>query len=63
MQNYKESLKILLSNENAFHFMSSVKGKPAYWKQFLHEVLPMVKQLGVPTNFLTLACAHLRWDE
>ena len=27
---YKESVKRLLSNENAFHFMSSVKGTPAY---------------------------------
>ena len=25
-QNYKESVKRLLSNENAFHLMSSVKG-------------------------------------
>ena len=23
----------------------------------------MVKQLGVPTFFLTLSCADLRWDE
>ena len=29
-QNYKESFKRLLSNENAFHFMSPVKGTPAY---------------------------------
>ena len=52
-QNYKESVKRLLSNENAFHFMSSVKGTPANWKQFLHEVLAMVKQLGIPTYFLS----------
>ena len=62
-QDYKESLKRLLSNENAFHFMSSVKGIPAYWKQFLHEVPAMVKQLGIPTYFSTLSCAELRWDE
>ena len=43
--------------------MSSVKGTPAYWKQFLHELIPMVKQLGIPTYFLTLSCADLRWDE
>ena len=43
--------------------MSSVKGIPAYWKQFLHEVPAEVKQLGIPTYFLTLPCAELRWDE
>ena len=62
-QNYKESVKRLLSSENAYSFMSSVKGTPAYWKQFLFEVLAMVKQLGIPTYFLTLSCADLRWDE
>ena len=62
-QNYKESVKRVLPNENVFHFISSVKGTPAYWKQFLHEVLAMVKQLGIPTYFLTLSCGDLRWNE
>ena len=62
-RNYKESIKQLLANDNAFSFMSSVKGTPAYWKQFFLEVLAMVKQLGVPTYFLTLSCADLRWDK
>ena len=43
--------------------MSSVKGTPAYWEQFSHEVLAIVKQLVIPTYFLTLSCADLRWDE
>ena len=59
-KSYYKPVKRFPSNENAFHFMSSVKGTPAYWKQFLHEVLPMVKQLGISTYFLTLSCADLR---
>ena len=43
--------------------MTNVKGTPTYWKQFLLEVLEMVQQLGVPTYFLTLSCADLRWNE
>lgn len=43
--------------------MKAVKGTPAYWKHFLHDVLAMVKQLGLPTFFLTLSCADLRWKE
>ena len=62
-QNYKESVKRLLSSENAYSFMSSVKGTPVYWKQFLFEVFAMVKQLGIPTYFLTISCADLRWNE
>ena len=59
-ENYKESVKKLLSNENAFHFMSSVKDTLAYWKQFLHEVLAMVKQLRIATYFLTSSYTDLR---
>ena len=43
--------------------MSSVKRPPAYWKQFLYDVLAMVKQLGIPTYFLILSSANLRWEE
>ena len=43
--------------------MISVKGTPAYCKQFLFEVLAMVRQLGIPTCFLILSCADLKWDE
>ena len=43
--------------------MSSVKVTPAYSKQFLHDVLAMVKNLGIPTYFLTLSNADLRWRE
>ena len=40
-----------------------MKGTPAYWKNFLFEVLAMVKQLGLPTFFMTFSCADLRWNE
>ena len=43
--------------------MSSLNGTPACWKQFLYDVLAMVKQLGIPTYFLTLSSADLRWEE
>ena len=43
--------------------MSSVKETPAYWKQFLYDIRAIVKQLGIPTYFLTLSCAVLRWEE
>ena len=43
--------------------MYTIKGTPAYWKKFLYEVLAMVKQLGLPTFFMTLSCANLRWNE
>ena len=43
--------------------MSSVKGTPACWKLFLYDVIAIIKQLGIPTYFLTLSCADLRWGK
>ena len=61
--NFKETIKQFVANDKAFRFMTPVKGTHAYWKKFLNEVLAMVKQLGIPTFFLTLTCADLRWNE
>ena len=61
--NFKETVKTFIANDEAYRFMSSVKGTPAYWKKFLFEVLAMVKNLGLPTFFMTLSCADLRWAE
>ena len=45
----KISFCLLLQKRHSF--MSAIKGTPAYWKKFLHEILAMVKQLGIPTFF------------
>ena len=33
--NFKGTIERFVPSENLFSFMSSVKGTPAYWKQFL----------------------------
>ena len=43
-----------VAKDKAYRFMNSIKGTPAYWKKFLHEVLAMIKELGLPTFFMTL---------
>ena len=62
-QNFSETVKSFTVNNEAYHFMNTIEGTPAYWKKFLYEVLAMVKQLGLPTFFMTLSCADLRWNE
>ena len=61
--NFSETVKSFIAKDDGFNFMNSVKGTPAYWKKFLFEVLAMVKQLGLPTFFMTLSCADLGWNE
>ena len=41
--NFKQTVEKFVAKDNAFPFLSSVKGPPAYWKQFLYGALPKVK--------------------
>ena len=59
--NFKETIERIVAKDNVFSFMNSAKRTPAYWKQFLYDVLAMAKQLGIPTYFLIFSCTDLRW--
>ena len=61
--NFKGTIEWFVARDNAFSLMSSVKETPAYWKQFLYDVLVAIQQLGMLTYFLTFSCASLRWEE
>ena len=43
--------------------MKQVRGTPAYWQKVHYDVLAMVKQLGIPTWFLTLSAADMKWPD
>ena len=38
-RNFKRTTEIFVTRDNDFSFMISEKGTPAYWKQFLYDVL------------------------
>ena len=56
-----DNLRSLIRTDVAFRFLKNVRGSPAYWHTVLHDVLAMVRQLGIPTFFLTLSAADLQW--
>ena len=55
-------LKGLICQDQAYLFLRQIPGTPPYWQKFMYEVVAMVKQLGIPTWFMT-SCADLRWPE
>ena len=61
--NFKVTVKISDARDEAFWFMIPVNGTQVYWKQFLYDLLALVKQLGIPVYFLTLSCADQRSEE
>ena len=56
-------LKNLVCQDQAYLFLRQIPGTPPYWQKFMYEVVAMLKQLGIPTWFMTLSCADLRWPE
>ena len=56
-------LRTMLRTDAAVKFLKNVRGSPAYWQRVLYDVLAMVRQLGVPTWFLTLSAADMQWPE
>ena len=56
-------LQNLISQDQAYLFLRQIPGSPPYWQKFMYEVVAMVKKLGIPTWFMTLSCADLRWPE
>ena len=58
-----DMLRNLICQEQAYLFLQQIRGSPPYWQKFMYEILGMVKQLGMPTWFMPLSCADLRWPE
>ena len=45
----------LIVQDQAYLFLRQIPGTPPYWQKFMYEVVAMVKQLGIPTWFMTLS--------
>ena len=58
-----QTLQNLICKDQAYLFLQQIPGTPPYWQRFMYEVVAMVKQLGIPTWFMTLSCADLTWPE
>ena len=52
------TIERFITSDNSCLFMVLVKGTLA-----LLNILAKVKQLGIPTYFLRLSCADLKWEE
>ena len=48
---------------HAYLFLRQISGTPPHWQKFMYEVVAMVRQFGIPSWFMTLSCADLRWPE
>ena len=63
MKSDVNKLKGMVCQDQAYLLLRQIPGTPPYWQKFMYEVIAMVKQLGIPTWFMSLSCADLRWPE
>ena len=63
LRSNEQSLQNLICQDQAYLFLRQIPGTPPYWQKFMYEVVAMVKQLGIPTWFMTLSCDDLKWSD
>ena len=59
----EQCVKNLIFKDQAYLLLRGIPGSLPYWQKFMYKVIAMVQQLGIPTWFMTLSCADLRWHE
>lgn len=59
----REYINTEIANDNAFRFMNTITGTPAYWELQKKKVMAMVRQYGICTFFITLSAAETLWKD
>ena len=61
--NDQHLVKNYLSTETAKRFLQTIRSSPEYWNVKKKEIFSMIRQLGIPTFFITLSPAEIDWIE
>ena len=56
-------IQSLLKKDKAYTFLKNIRGSLPYWQKMFYELLAMIRTLGIPTWFLTLSAADMKWPE
>ncbi|XP_072042907.1 uncharacterized protein [Amphiura filiformis] len=58
-----EEVKNLIKRDQGYRFLAHIRGSPAYWEKSKKDLFAMIRQLGIPTFFVTFSAADRRWIE
>ena len=59
----REEVKHIIKRDEGYRFLTQIRGTPAFWEKSKRELFAMIRQLGVPTFFVTFSAADRRWIE
>ena len=54
----QQVIQQMIQRDDAYRFLKNVRGSPAYFQKVMYDVLGMIRQLGLPTWFLTVSSRH-----
>jgi len=53
----------ILQHDDGYRLLKNIRSSPAYWQDRQKVLLAMIRQYGIPTLFLTLSAAEIKWNE
>ena len=59
----KQTIDHLIRNDEAYKILAQDRTSPSFWEKKMRDLMAMIRQLGVPTFFLTLSAAETQWNE
>ena len=58
-----DEVRKLIKRDQGYKFLKQVRGTPAFWEKSKKDLFAMIRQLGIPTFFVTISAADRRWSE
>ena len=55
------TIESLVKLNDGYRVLRTLRGSPAYWEQTKKDLFAMIRQLGLPTFFLSLSSAETKW--
>ena len=59
----QDQVRKLIKRDEGYKFLKQVRGTPAYWEKSKKDLFALIRQLGIPTFFVTFSAADRRWSE
>lgn len=59
----EEYIDNLIQHNQGYRFLKNFPSSPSYWEKEQIRMLAAIRQLGIPTFFITLSAAETRWFE
>lgn len=56
-------IETLLQHDDGYRLFENMSSSPAYWLKEGKEIRAMIRQLGIPSFFITLSSAETKWNE